>query len=289
MRRLLIALLLLGPTAVAQNNSTAADQAAAPRMMFDVASIRPVKVEPGHLYPAFAGGFQPSNSSHFTMTIALPSLLETAFSVKYYQMVGFDQFSPNMPGLYAIQARGDEDADKILAKLPRAQREAEQQHMLQVLLRDRFQLKFHWEDRLLPGYRLVIPKHGSKLKPAGSLPPDSDFLRWKSNGRVAPYHVHHDDLRGTLFVGRRASVTDIISIASVRMRSPVQDATGLNGEYDFDLRVGDRATEYNPEENPQAWPQMVDALQDQLGLRLKAAQIMEKVLVIDHLGVPSPN
>jgi len=286
---LLISLLLFGSTAVAQNDSATPDQTSPPSMMFDVASVRPVKMEPGRSHPALEGGFQPSDSSHFTMTIALPFLLETAFSVQYYQMVGFDQFAPHIPGLYVIEARSDEDTDKRLATLPKAQREAEQHHMLQALLKDRFQLKFHWEDRLLPGYRLVIAKRGSKLLPAGSLPMDSDFLSWRSNGKIAPYHTHHDDLHGTLFVVRRASLADIVSIALVRMHSPIQDSTGLDGEYDFDLRVGDRTANDNPEENPQAWPQMVDALQAQLGLRLEAAQIMQKVLVIDHLEAPNPN
>ena len=71
------------------------------------------------------------------------------------------------------------------------------------------------------------------------------------------------------------------------MRSPVHDATGLNGKYDFDLKVGDRAANDHPEENPLAWPQMPDALQRQLGQRLEAAQIMQKALVIDHLEAAS--
>lgn len=240
------------------------------------------------MYSASKGGFQPSNSSHFRMTVALPFLLETAFSVEYYQRIGFDQFAPSIPGLYTIEAHGDEGTDERLAKLPKLQREAEQHHMLQALLANRFHLKFHWEERPLPGYRVVIAKRGSKLRPAGSLPADSDFLKWRSNGKIAPYHTHRD-LSGTLFVGRGATLADIISIASVQMRSPIQDATGLAGKYDFDLKVGDRAANDHPEDNPLAWPQMADALQEQLGLRLEAALIMQKTLVIDHLEAPTSN
>jgi uncharacterized protein (TIGR03435 family) len=73
------------------------------------------------------------------------------------------------------------------------------------------------------------------------------------------------------------------------MGVPVQDATGLDGKYDFDLRSFGRTAEDNPQENPQVSPPMIDAVQEQLGLRLEAAQIMQKVLVIDHMEAPSPN
>ena len=290
----LITLLLFASTAVAQADSAPTNLPPPPSMTFDIASVRPVKEEPGHWYAEEGGNFQPSNSSHLTMTnFHAHFMLVIAFSVKDYQIAAFDKLSPDVSQtLYTIQARSDEDADKRLAKLPRAQREAEQQHMLQALLIDRFRLKFHWEDRPLPGYRLVIakPKRGSKLLPAGFLPSDPDFFKWRtSNGKIPTYIPHQGDLGGTEYVGRGASLADIVSIVSLWMRSPVQDATGLDGKYDFDLRFFGRTAEDNPQENPQAWPPMTDAVEDQLGLRLQAAQIMQKMLVIDHMEAPSPN
>jgi len=79
----------------------------------------------------------------------------------------------------------------------------------------------------------------------------------------------------------------IVGMAYVRTMSPVQDETGLHGTYDFDFKIGDKSA--NPEENPQAWPQLTDALQSELGLRLEPAQIMQKVLVIGHLERPTEN
>jgi uncharacterized protein (TIGR03435 family) len=207
----LITLLLFASTAVAQTDSAPANLPPSPNTTFDIASVHPVKIESGHWYAEEGGFFQPSNSSHLTMTnYALVHILEIAFSVPWYQLVGYDKLSTDIRYLlYTIQARSDEDADKRLAKLPTAQCQAEQQHMLEALLIDRFQLKFHWEDRLGPGYRLVIAKRGSKLLPAGSLPLDSDLL----NSRKIPViHTHHDDLGGTENVGHGASLADIVSL-----------------------------------------------------------------------------
>jgi uncharacterized protein (TIGR03435 family) len=260
-------------------------------MTFDVASVRPVKTVAGHSY-VVDYRFQPPNSSHLTMTnCGVHQILRTAFAIMPYQLVGFDSLSLDLRALlYTIQARSGEDADKRLAKLPKAQREAEQQHMLQALLIDRFRLEFHWEDRLLPGYRLVIAKRGSKLLPAGSLPMDSDGLRMRTgDGKMPVIHQHNGDLGGTYIVGRGASLPDMVEIISGWMRSPVQDATGLGGKYDFDLRFFGRTAEDNPRENPEVWPPMMDSVQDQLGLRLEAAKLMQKVLVIDHMEAPSPN
>ena len=214
-------------------------------------------------------------------------ILKTSFSLQQsYQIVAYDKLSPDILRLlYTIQARGDEDTDKRLAQLPEAQRQTEQQHMLQDLLIDRFQLKFHWEDRVVPGYRLLISKRGSKLLPAGSLPVDAASR--SHDGTVRVLHQSRDDLGGTVYMGRGASLADLIPLISTRMRSPVQDATGFGGNYDFDFRPLGRTTEDNPQDTPQ--DQMAGALQDQLGLRLEAAQIKLRVLVIDHMESPSPN
>lgn len=288
----LIILLLFATTAVGQTDSTPANvPPPLPSMTFDVASVRPAKTEPGQWIDQ-GGYFKPSNSSHITMSnFDLRVALVIAFSVKYYQLVGFDQISPEVrETLYNIQARSDEDADKRLAKLPKAQCKAEQQHMLQALLIDRFQLRFHWEDRLLPGYRIEIGRRGSKLLPSGSLPMDSDGLKMRDeDGKKPVIHQHNGDLGGTYLVGRGAGAADIVSIVSFWMHSPVQDSTGLNGKYDFDLRFSGRTAEDNPQENPQVWPPMIDAIQAQLGLRLVETKLTQKVLVIDHMEAPSPN
>jgi uncharacterized protein (TIGR03435 family) len=258
-------------------------------MKFDVVSIHTVKMEPG---PAVqGGGFLPLNSSHLRVTNwPVVMLLRTAFSLPMsYQIAGYDKLSSsNMSTLYNIQAVGDEASDKRLAELPRDQCRAEQQRMLQALLVDRFHLKFHWEDRVVPGYRLVIAKHGSKLLPVGSLPRDAATLRMRGeDGKMLAMHLSRDEQGNRVFVGRGASIADLVRITSAFVNSPIQDATGLDGKYDFDLRLGDRTTEGIPQEDTK--DQLIDSVQEQLGLRLEATPIMQKVFVIDHVEAPIPN
>jgi uncharacterized protein (TIGR03435 family) len=290
---LLFGLFLLNPS---QNDPATVDQPAPPSMKFEVASIRPVKMEPGQSLQQ-GGGFLPSNSSHLRLTNwPVISILKEAFSLPMiYQVAGYDKLS-SIPPLYDIQAVGDEASDKKLAELPKDQRRAEQNHMLQALLLDRFQLKFHWEDRLVPGYRLVIAKHGPKLLPAGSLPIDPATLRMRGDdGKMLAMHLSHDELGHRVFVGRGATIADLVRITSAFVNSPIQDETGLDGKYDFDLRIGDRPTESitpgGPNDQIQEDPndQIIDAVQEQLGLRLEAARTVQKVFVIDHVEAPSPN
>lgn len=281
--RLLFAFLLLGSM---QKGPVAADQAAPPK--FDVVSIHPVKTEPGHFYGQQDGWFLPSNSSHLRMTSwSVVMLLRTAFSLTIYQVDGYAKLSGLQP-LYSIQALGDENVDKRLAELPKDQCRAEQLRMLQALLVDRFQLKFHWEDRAVPGYRLVIAKRGLKLSPVGSLPIDAATLKMKGDdGKMLAMHASRDELGNRVFIGRGAGIADLVRVVSAFMNSPIEDATRLDGKYDFDLRMVAGTTENNPQEDPK--DQAIDALQNQLGLRLEAAQTMQKVLVIDHVEAPNPN
>jgi len=283
MVRLLFAFLLFGSM---QKGPAAVDQAAPSK--FDVVSIHPVKTEPGHFYGQQDGWFLPSNSSHLRMTSwSVVMLLRTAFSLAIYQVDGYDKLSGLQPS-YAIQARGDEDVDKKLAELPTDQCRDEQLRMLQSLLVDRFQLKFHWEDRTVPGYRLVMAERGPKLLPVGSLPIDEATRKMRGgDGKMLAMHASRDELGNRVYVGRGAGIADLVRVISAFMNSPIQDATRLDGKYDFDLRIVNGTTDSNPREDPK--DQAIDALQNQLGLRLEATPTKQKVLVIDHIEAPKPN
>jgi uncharacterized protein (TIGR03435 family) len=59
-----------------------------------------------------------------------------------------------------IEAKGDSEANAKMAALTKEQQRAEQQHMLQVLLEERFKLKTHWETKEGDVYNLVVAKGG---------------------------------------------------------------------------------------------------------------------------------
>jgi bla regulator protein blaR1 len=78
----------------------------------------------------------------------------------------------------------------------------------------------------------------------------------------------------------------------------VVDATGLTGKYDFkltwtpnrgDFASGSRAASPGePASEPEGTP-FLEAIKEQLGLKLKPGKAPLKVLIIDHVERPSGN
>lgn len=79
-----------------------------------------------------------------------------------------------------IEAKGDSEADAKIPALTEEQQLAEQQHMLQALLEERFNLKTHWEVRAGDVYNLVVAKGGPKLGGAKPASPD-ELNRFKGH------------------------------------------------------------------------------------------------------------
>jgi uncharacterized protein (TIGR03435 family) len=75
----------------------------------------------------------------------------------------------------------------------------------------------------------------------------------------------------------------------VNLDRPVQDRTGLEGKFDFVLEfVADASG--GAEAQPDATgPTLLEALNDQLGLKLMPATGSVDYLIIDHIEEPSPN
>jgi uncharacterized protein (TIGR03435 family) len=153
--------------------------------------------------------------------------------------------------------------------------------MWQTLLADRFRLKLHRETRDLPVYNLTVAPGGLKLpaaKPAEcvSFPPgtpprhipgkvDCGYVAGPFSGGAA----------GRMNIeGRKVHVSDLVrELASVLDR-PVFDKTGFTGEFDLDLSY----TAGNPN--------IFNALEQQLGLKLEPARASLEVLVVDHAERP---
>jgi uncharacterized protein (TIGR03435 family) len=125
----------------------------------------------------------------------------------------------------------DSDRYDIVAKAPNEVRPNldEQMSMLRRLLADRFQLRFHREQKELRVYALTVAKRGSKLKesmvspdvsPDGP-PPPLIFV-------VLPQLVR--------LPGRNATMAEFASVLQrAALDYPVLDKTGLSARYDFDL------------------------------------------------------
>jgi uncharacterized protein (TIGR03435 family) len=158
--------------------------------------------------------------------------------------------------------------------------------MIQKLLTDRFQLKFHRDKKELSVYAVTVAKTGQKLTPSQNDPNVLPSLLFGALGRLT---------------AREATMQ---SFAEVMQRAaldrPVLDQTGLTGKYNFTLNWTPDEFQFMGLRNPNAppspgapngaeFPDLYTAIQQQLGLELKSSKASVDVLMIDHVEKPSEN
>jgi uncharacterized protein (TIGR03435 family) len=182
--------------------------------------------------------------------------------------------------------------------------------MMQAVLEDRFKLKIHREIRQRPVYELALGKGSPKLKPfqegrcipvaAGSilpqLAPDQRFCRNMVNPRGSV------DIEG----GTLSALAGLLGLALDR---PVIDKTGITNQFEIHLVFSPNVFSpdvFSPGDSAAARPATADAgapaavrapdapdvfqaIQEQLGLKLVPARGPVEVLVIDHVERPSQN
>jgi uncharacterized protein (TIGR03435 family) len=149
---------------------------------------------------------------------------------------------------------------------------------LQNLLADRFQLKFHHETRELPAYVLTIAKGGPKLQ--------------KSTGGAI--NLGFGGSPGQPMRGTGINVTLAAFLGQLQrlaLDRPIVDHTGLTGAWDIQLLFTREPSESvgRTELPDNAPPNLFNALQQQLGLKLEPAKTQVDVIVIDHAEKPSEN
>ena len=157
--------------------------------------------------------------------------------------------------------------------------------MIQKLLGDRFQLKFHFEKRELPVYTITIAKTGAKLTRSQD---DPNGLAGWNVGRSAS---------GTTFTFRNAPLSQITAVLQNSLDKPVVDQSGLSEKYDFTVTFtpdpAQAALLGGPPrpvaDNPDAAPDLFAAFQQQLGLKLESTKAPVDVMVIDKVERPSEN
>jgi len=254
-------------------------------MTFDVVSVRESKpdVEKGFMV---GGGFA-GNSTSLNMTnSSISSMLSLAFGLSSHQLQGLPDWTNRVT--YNVQAKSDSAANEKLATLIPEQVKLEQEHMMQALLADRFNLKTHWETREGSGYKLVVAKSGPKMHVGGSLPPSAEELKSFGDRKIPEIHQGGSGKRGYEFIGHNCRMASLTGILGLLMGTEITDKTGLTGTYDFDLRYS-QASEAQREEDPTIWPEITDAVEEQLGLKLEYAKGLIKMLVVDHIDPPSQN
>jgi uncharacterized protein (TIGR03435 family) len=215
--------------------------------------------------------------------VTLKELIDRAFQSHPLLSVGIDKTIVGGPKWI------DSDAFDIEGKAENAPTttEAQLRLMLQSLLTQRFNLKFHRETRDVSGYVLVQSKGGPKLTPTSA--PNAT----PSIASISPKPL----------AARNYNMQDFANFLSARVGSPVVDKTGLAERYDFTLQWTPSPGEGGvlgmvspdvlaqlriPPPDPNG-PSIFTALQEQLGLKLDAQKVPLEVLVIDSAEPPTEN
>jgi uncharacterized protein (TIGR03435 family) len=204
---------------------------------------------------------------------------------------------------YDIQARASGNPTKDQFRL-----------MMQALLTDRFKLKIHYETRQLPVMALVLDKPGklgrqfqahandspcSTAVPApGSAPGPSPTIAGGFPEPCGYFTEVQPSAPGRLRIGGRniPMVMFVTSLSFPQLTGvdrPVLDKTGLTGTFDFVMEFtpqfnGPLPPGANFQPDPTG-PTFLEALKEQLGLKLESQTGPVDVIVVDHVEQPSEN
>jgi uncharacterized protein (TIGR03435 family) len=167
--------------------------------------------------------------------------------------------------------------------------------MLQALLRDRFRLKFHIED--LPGEAYSLVAANPRLKKSDASGP-SGCVDAPAPGEQDPRIANPtiDQVITCRNVTMAQFARELWNSSGDYIQSPVLEATGLQGSYDFTLsfsgswrfQSGDTGGDSNSAE-PNGAISLSTALEKQLGLKLLKQKRPIQVFVIDHMEKPTEN
>jgi uncharacterized protein (TIGR03435 family) len=135
--------------------------------------------------------------------------------------------------------------------------------MLQTLLKERFQMTLHMDQKVMTHYELVVGKNGPKMK-------ESTVAQTESSGRARLDGISSNHM----------DMNMLARLLSRMTRMPVLDKTGLTGFYQIDLKYADEVSA-KAAENPTG-PSVFTAVQEQLGLKLESKKGPVEVLVVDH-------
>jgi uncharacterized protein (TIGR03435 family) len=214
----------------------------------------------------------------------LRNVLMTAYDIRAYQISG--------PEWLATQ-RYD-----VIAKVPAGTTKEQVMIMWQNLLTQRFGVALHRESREFNVEELVIEKSGSKRKDTAedlSVPSLPGPPQLKEGQLITPGLVtmmYPGGVGKAHSIARAQPIAKITEMLGNYLDRPVVDKTGLTGRYDFTLDYTLSGLPPPPGQAAAApptpadgasdpGPDLIAAVQQQLGLRLVRSRAKLDVLVID--------
>ena len=166
--------------------------------------------------------------------------------------------------------------------------------MVRALLADRFKLAAHFEDRPMAAYTLTASK--PKLKKADP----ATRTKWSDSNGTGPILLNASSVPSRTIKFQNMSMAQFAeklqSFGGTYIHSPVIDATGLEGGYDFTLtfslippaQLATMLANRPPDAaggpaDPIGGVSIFEAVEKQLGLKLVEQKRPVSVLVIDHI------
>jgi len=166
------------------------------------------------------------------------------------------------------------DRFDVIAKTSAETSDADRRLMLRAVLKERFGLAVHEEERTLPVYALVTLKGGPKLSP-----PTVSARTFCGGGprKTGQYHRSCTNMTMAVFAQWFAK------ISPEDFELPVLDMTGVSGAWDFQLDFSPPIKSmYNGEVADPNGPTIFEAIRE-LGLSLERRKLPATVIVVDHV------
>jgi len=284
--------------------------AAGGQMAFDVASVKPVTPGARQRSPNFAlddaDGFVNSltgESPHgrFSATFGLPTYISFAYKLSMTPELRQAMFA-------RLPKWVETERFEIDAKAAGNPTKDQMRLMMQSLLAERFNIAIHYESQEMPVFVLTLIKPGAwgpklirhadgppcdllvRNDPATGLDdPGAGAFPARCGSQTAVLRRYGRILEGT----RNTTMAVLAGSLARKSGRPVVDRTGIADRIDFQLEwtlesngpaTPGREVEFDP--NPLTF---LDAVREQLGLKLQPAKAPVRILVIDRIERPSAN
>jgi uncharacterized protein (TIGR03435 family) len=191
----------------------------------------------------------------------LSFIIQQVYGLRDFQVVDAPKWTGDWKFRFDIQAKGDPSASREQLRL-----------MAQALLAERFQLKVHRETREMPVYAMVAARRGFRLRVEKDDPP-----------HIGPGGIA--SISPGVLQGRKVHMDDLIRVLAREVNRPILDRSGYAELFDFRLEWA--PVDGQPTEDARL--SLLDALQEELGLKLEAQRAQVEVLVVDSVERPSAN
>ncbi len=244
--------------------------------LIDSVSIKP-HVPPSDGSVKIKMMFSVNDGTFMAEGVSLRTLIETAYRIQDTQVSGGPDWINSAK--WDIQAKLSNDTS---GKHGPAQPNHADQALLQALLTQSFKLILHAETQNLSAFDLLVGPGGSKLQP--------------QSGEMRRIRLGRGEL-----TSEGSPLDPLVNQLSIRLGRTVVDKTGLKGNYSFSLHWTPDAEEVErlkqqgfaesgmPAPSEAGTPDLLTAVQQQLGLKLEPTTGNVQVLVVDHAEQPSEN